>query len=419
MARRPGGKRPVGARAFLRQLPPRLGPSARTIRQPLISLALNSTTSLLAGAVLGSLTGTFERLPGLLVLVPAAIGLRGNVFSTLGSRLSTAIHAGTFRLSARRDSLLSQNVLAAMVLTASMSVLLAGVAKLATIAFGLPDAISFVELALVSTVGGVLASVVVLAATVVLAAGSVRYGWDLDNVVAPVVSTLGDVLTLPALWLATRLVGIHLLTNALGALLVAGGLATLVMSWRTDRAVLRQVVQESTPVLLVAAALSSLAGIVLEKRLDTLGAFPSLLVLVPAFVSSAGALGGVLASRLATKLHLGMITPERFPGKAARRDAWLVLLLGAPVYLFNAAGAHLTARLLGHASPGLTRMVEVSLLGGFCTTAFVVLVAFYSASLSFRVGVDPDTYGIPTVTSTVDFFGSVALIVTAVALGLA
>ena len=53
--------------------------------QTLTALAVNSTTSLVAGVCLGALTGTFERLPGLLVLVPAAIGLRGNVFSALGS----------------------------------------------------------------------------------------------------------------------------------------------------------------------------------------------------------------------------------------------------------------------------------------------------------------------------------------------
>ena len=43
-------------------------------------------------------------------------------------------------------------------------------------------------------------------ATIALAAGSVRYGWDLDNLTAPLVSTLGDVLTLPALWIASLLV---------------------------------------------------------------------------------------------------------------------------------------------------------------------------------------------------------------------
>jgi hypothetical protein len=40
---------------------------------------------------------------------------------------------------------------------------------------------------------------VVLAASLGLTAGAVRWGWDLDNVTAPLVSTLGDVLTLPAL----------------------------------------------------------------------------------------------------------------------------------------------------------------------------------------------------------------------------
>ena len=73
--------------------------------------------------------------------------------------------------------------------------------------------IGFSDLALVSVGGGALASLPVLAATLGLAAGAVRYGWDLDNVTAPLVSTLGDVLTLPALYLATGLLGLGLVTT--------------------------------------------------------------------------------------------------------------------------------------------------------------------------------------------------------------
>ena len=40
--------------------------------------------------------------------MPAAIGMRGNVFGALGSRLGTAVHTGTFRMSARRDTLVQQ-----------------------------------------------------------------------------------------------------------------------------------------------------------------------------------------------------------------------------------------------------------------------------------------------------------------------
>ena len=411
----PGRPRPILLLGRLRTL---LGPSAEGARQSLVALFLNSSTSLLAGAVLGSITGTLEQLPGLLVLVPAAIGLRGNVFSSLGNRLSTSIHVGTFRLSVRRDTLLGQNVTAAMVLTIALSLLLAVVAKTVAVALGVMNTISVLDLAMISILGGALASVVVLVATIALAAGSVRFGWDLDNVTAPLVSTLGDVLTLPALWLVAQLVGVEPLDDVLGVVVVVLASAAMVSAWRSDREVLRRVVRESTPILFAAVCLSTMAGIAIEKRLVTFAAFPSLLILVPAFISSAGALGGILSSRLSTKLHLGLVAAGRFPSRDARRDGALVLLLGVPVYAFNGAGAHFTGRLLGQASPGLDAMVAVSLLGGALAVLFVILVAYYGTIAAVGLGVDPDTYGIPLVTSSVDFVGALALIVVIVTLGI-
>src|SRR5262245_65671533 len=69
-----------------------LGPDIAAARQSLVALFLNSTTSFVAGAFLGAITGTLAKYPGLLVLVPAAIGLRGNIFGSFGNRLSTSIH---------------------------------------------------------------------------------------------------------------------------------------------------------------------------------------------------------------------------------------------------------------------------------------------------------------------------------------
>jgi mgtE-like transporter len=413
---RPAGRRRL--RRALDRLEILRGPGSSAARQSLVALVLNSSTSLVAGAVLGAITDTLEELPGLLVLVPAAIGLRGNVFSALGNRLSTAIHAGTFRLTARRDTLLGQNIAASTVLTLSVSFLLAVVAKIVAVALGVSHTISVLDLALISVVGGLLASILVLLATVLLAAGSVRYELDLDNLVAPLVSTLGDVLTLPALWLATFLVEPDLVGEIGGALLGVVAIVSLALAWRSGREILRRVVRESAPILVVAGLLSTLAGVTIEKRLTTFSTFPALLVLVPAFVSSAGALGGILSSRLATKLHLGLMGPDSLPPRAARWDAGLVAALAVPVALFNAVGAHLVAELLGQASPGLGHMVAVSLVGSLFAVVFVILVAYYGSVASFRVGLDPDTYGIPMVTSSVDFVGAVALVVTIAALGI-
>jgi mgtE-like transporter len=424
---------PEGARRRSRPLPIRrppplrlrarllalLGSSREVVRQSLVSLTLNSSTSLVAGAVLGSITDTFERLPGLLVLVPAAIGLRGNVFAALGNRLSTAIHLGNFRISLRRQSFMAQNVAASMVLTLMLSLLLAVVAKTVAVALGVMNTISVLDLAVISVVGGLLASVVVLGATILLAAGSTRYNWDLDNLTAPLVSTLGDVLTLPALWLASLLLDIELLANTVGVVVAGAVIVLFAAAWRSKQEVLRRVLRESMPILFAAACLSTMAGIAIEKRLGTFTAFPALLILFPAFISSAGALGGILSSRLSTKLHLGLMAPASFPNRDARADGALILALGIPVYLFNAVGAHFVGRLLGQASPGLLDMAVVSLLGGIFAVLFVVAIAYYGTIAAVRFGADPDTYGIPLVTSSVDFVGALALIVVIVAVGIA
>src|SRR3954452_20007299 len=72
---------------------------ASGVRAGFVALLISSGGDLLAGLTLGSIPGTLEALPGLLVLVPAAIGMRGNVFGALGSRLGTAAHTGTFQIS--------------------------------------------------------------------------------------------------------------------------------------------------------------------------------------------------------------------------------------------------------------------------------------------------------------------------------
>ena len=387
-------------------------------RQGLVALALNSSTSLVAGAVLGSLTPTFERRPGLLVLVPAAIGLRGNVFGSLGNRVSTAIHAGELQLRLRRTTMLGQNVLAAGALTLGMSLVLVGVAALVSVGLGLGPTIGLADLALVSIGGGAVASLPVLAATLGLASGAVRFGWDLDNVTAPLVSTFGDVLTLPALYLATGLLGIGVVSSGLGWVLAVVAVAALVAGIRSPLAQLRDIVRTSIPVLVMAGLVSSLAGVALERRLVTFMALPALLILVPAHLSSAGALGGILSGRLSSQLLLGLAPPTAVPSRAARRDLWFVGGLSLPVFVVNGAGAHLVASVLGVASPGLVPLIGASVLGGLTAMLVVVLIAYYGTIATVRLGIDPDTYGIPMVSSSVDLVGALTLIIAIAVLGL-
>lgn len=411
-----GGLRPD---RLARRLVELLGPTGGAARQSLVALAFNSVTSFAAGAMLVGFLDDWRRLPPMLILVPAAIGLRGNVFSTVGNRLSTAIHTGTFRVSASTDSVLGQNLIASFALTAVMSVLLAALAKVIAIGIGVADTVPMLELISISVLGALVGSAVVAAATVALSIGAVRFGWDLDNLVAPTVSTLGDVVTIPSLWLAVLVVGRRSGAEVLGGVIVVLTLVAAVWCWRSRHRELRQIFRESTPVLLGALTLSALAGVVLQKQQDLLAELPAVGVLVPAFVSSAGALGGILCGRVATNLHLGSVEPTLAPGPEVRRDASLVLSLAVPLVVLNAVGATAFAALTqSSADPGVGWVLLAATVASAATMFFVTGLAYYSTIGAWRLNVDPDTFGVPIVTAAVDFVGTTALVFAVVSLGL-
>jgi mgtE-like transporter len=383
-----------------------------------VALLLASGGNLLAGLTLGAITGTLEALPGLLVLIPAAIGMRGNIFGALGSRFSTAIHTGTFRLARRLDTLVGQNVAASLALSLSTSLVLAVLAKAVAVGFGVANSISIVDFVVISVVGGMLSSVVVLLVVVVVTATSVRFDLDLDNVNTPLVTAAGDIVTLPSLFLATYLVGITGFTPAVAGVCAAAGLVALVMSLRSRLPILRRIVRESVPVLALAGSVDVIAGITIEKRIDAFLVYPALLVLVPPFLEDAGALGGILSSRIATKLHLGTVQLTRSPWRAVGEDILLVFAYALPTFLLLGVSADIAAAVFDLGSPGALQMIGVSMLAGAFATTAAVVVGYYGAVASYRLGLDPDNHGIPIVTSSLDFLGAVSLILAIVILGL-
>ena len=409
-------RRPLTIGARFRAL---LGPDAAGVRQSLAALVVCLLASLVAGLTLGSITGTLEALPGLLVLVPAAISLRGTIFGALGSRLSTTIHTGTFSLTRRRETTVGQNIEAVAVLTLSTALALAVLAKGVGVAFGLDRTISIADFVVISIVAAVLASIVLLGFTLGLAAGSVRFGWDMDNVTAPVVTAAGDMVTLPALFVATALVGIDVVTPVLATVLALVSLAALVVTIRQGLPLAKRIVIESLPIVILGGLLSLVAGLSIEKRLDSFATYPVLLVLVPPFLASAGALGGILSSRLSSKLHLGIVEPDTTPGAEARRDIGLIFALALPIFVLASMVADVVAAVVDLGSPGPLRILFVSLIGGTIATTFAAAVAYYGGIASYRLGLDPDTYGIPLVTSTLDLVGALALITAVVLVGIA
>ena len=96
----------------------------------------------------------------------------------------------------------------------------------------------------------------------------------------------------------------------------------------------------------------------------------------------------------------------------------LVSVYAVPVFVFLGLSSTVVAHVLGQASPGALNMLGVSLIAGTLATIFAVFVGFYAAVATYRFGLDPDNHSIPLVTSSLDFFGALSLILAIVVLGL-
>ena len=386
----------------------------RTLRQGVVALTLSTAASFVAGLTLGSITHTLNLLPGLLVLIPAAVGMRGTIFGAMGARLGTGIHAGLFEPTLRREGLLGRNVEIVVISTFLSSFYLAGMAKVVAAAFG-ESTISFWDFVTISVVGGAIASVAILFVTVGLALLSYRKGWDLDAVSTPMVTAIGDMVTLPALFLAT-FIPRH---DAVNAVVAAGCTVVVVIALaaavRSRRAVRRTLV-EMTAVIAVVPLLDIFAGALLEARRPSLEVVPAILILLPPFVSQAGALGGILSARLSSKLQLGVITPRGMPEPPAVVDGAIVVGFGLPVFTLIGIVAVALANLTGLADragvlhPDAGTIVAGTVLAGLIVLPILLVAGYYVAVVTSRFGLDPDNHGVPIITSLMDLVGVAAVL---------
>lgn len=388
-----------------------LGPNRADAAQSLSALAFSALTSVVAGLTLASRQDQLAALPGLLLFVPATIGLRGNVFGPFGSRLSTAIQTGQFNWTWRPDSLLGQNLIAVIINSLVAGLGIACAAEVLAVVLDPPGGVTpigFGDFIVVSLVGGLLASIVVLIATLGLTLASVRFDWDLDNVTAPLVTATSDLITLPALVLSLVLVDKGATTTVTAAAAAFIALALALGLWRSGLSQAKRIVIESLPVLFGAGLLSLAAGVAIESFENQLTWV--LLVLLPGYLGTAGALGGILANRLSTKVHLGLIDRTWIPTGNARSDMGFTVALATPIFLLLALIAEGTALAADQATPGLLPLAATALTGGVVATLFALAIAYYGTLAVVRFGLDPDNLGIPLVTASLDVVGALTLV---------
>lgn len=179
--------------------------AAQAYREALPVLMVSAVGGLFAGLVLGGMRSDLRNISGLLVLVPALLATRGNVYGAMGAKLSTALHQGLVEPKAVPDDRrVYTAVTAAMFNGVFISVVAAGIAYAALLALARPA--SLATLAAIALVAGLLSGIALTIIVVAAVFAGYRRGLNPDTLVGPVVTTTGDVFGMAALLAAVRLV---------------------------------------------------------------------------------------------------------------------------------------------------------------------------------------------------------------------
>lgn len=157
---------------------------------PVLFIALGG--GLFAGLVLEGILESVERFPGLLVMVPVFLATRGNVYGALGGRISSGLHQGLIEPRFERNQRLVNAVVASFINGIGISIVIGVVTWLALLILGWEVAALY-ELVGIMLIAGVLTSVVLIFGLLLLIFAGYKYGYDPDNLVGPIVTTLGDI----------------------------------------------------------------------------------------------------------------------------------------------------------------------------------------------------------------------------------
>ncbi len=163
----------------------------RITRESLPVLSSLIPFAIFAGVFLHARLEILTGLPVLLVLVPPFIDLIGDVTGVFSARMTTALHLGTIEPTAKSTLKIAKEV--GLIYGAGIFVFsfLAALAYGIALAFGW-SVLPLHELVLIVVAAGALSTGVLLVVAIVSAFGVFRYGWDPDNVVAPILTTMGD-----------------------------------------------------------------------------------------------------------------------------------------------------------------------------------------------------------------------------------
>lgn len=171
----------------------------KSFKEILVSGIMSTSGGLFAGILLATFTDKILLIPGMLVLLPGFLEMRGNISGTLAARISSGLFVHVIKPDHVKTKIVKGNVFAAFFLALIISLALGFLAfAFNYLVFG----IIAVEIIIISLIAGLIANLIEIPLALFTTLYLFKKGYDPNNIMGPFVSTTGDIISISALLVA-------------------------------------------------------------------------------------------------------------------------------------------------------------------------------------------------------------------------
>ena len=342
-----------------------------------------------------------------IALIPVMSDLRGDILGSSASRLNTILHLGlvTPSIYTLTKIELKPTLAISMVTGISMSI----VSFIYTRMLGEP--VNLEEMVSIGFLSSMIATLTLMPYIALIASEVFKRGFDPGNLLPTLVTTVGDLVTLPFLIVAFILVAStpSNITPLLFLTVTSMSLAFYTASYSYGGSRIRRILTERLLILLLLTITEPLVGAFLAWLEEGLAEM-RLIHLATSLIGVNGALASIAGVRLSATLHMYGI--EGLTGRLTiiARDVALASIPGA--LLISLVG-YTTQTLIGvHGTVGLIAMIAVVATATIVHIAIGLISALVVSIGSYKLGLDPNNVAIPVITTVMDITGIPILYIT-------
>ncbi|MFA4640211.1 magnesium transporter [Pyrococcus kukulkanii] len=367
-----------------------------SIRYTFPALLLCLVLDFVGGTFLGiNYSEIAKNFPIILVILPGLMDLRGNVFGTLASRLTTKLNLGIIK--GLKDRELKREVLRAIFSSKIPLIILWMIGVLYT--DNLKTAVAALLVVILSAL--VIGIILGYSAALITVVPYSR-GFDPDRIAAPLITSISDIVTIPTLIFFLKL---YLANRQIFYLLFFFTLGILMWMGVKSGNIIERSFTEIAGILTLLALIESFAGSLLEQYSPAIGKMVLLAVLYPSILDSLGNMGSVIVARLSTRYHLE--GEEGVKSKDTFLEILAMLLMSVPLIVIANVMAILIVELTMHVHSDL---VAPLILGYPLIALAVMIIGATLVLVAPGIHLDPDNLGVPLITTIADILGTIFVV---------